>query len=146
MLIKKWHNLSSLEKKLFGLLPIFLLTAMIVYGVEDIWVDSMIYIYLGMAAIVVYFLVRKSTYLLGSLYLSLMSHSAFKDVPKRVLLFRYKMISYTSLAAIGVALFSGIYYRADLLIIFSWSLFGVTISSRRLVQDILTIEDGQTGS
>lgn len=144
MLVRKWQELTNLEKKWFGLLPIFLITSMIVYGIEDLWGDGIIYIYLGIAAIIVYFLVRKSTYMLGSFNLSLMGHSAFEGVPKKVILFRYKMMSYSSLVAVGFGFFGGIYYGADLMIIFSWSLFGITVSSRRLVQEVSEIEDRQT--
>ena len=140
-MIKKFiGEISKLEKKFYLLLPVVMLAAMMVFAKSNGWEtlrqDVFIYVNLMFATICLFFLVKKSTYLLGHFYLSLMGNAAFQGVPKDVILWRYRIMSYGSALLATIAFIWGIYYSADLVMIFSWSLLGITVSSKRLIEEI----------
>jgi len=145
-MIKKFiGEVSQLEKKLYFLFPIVIVTAMFVFGTYRGWdelrKDTVIYLNLILIVGFVFLLMKKTTYTLGYFYLSLMENAAFQGVPKKVILMRYQLMMWGSSAAAIFAYISGIYFRADLVIMFSWSLLGMTVASERLIKIISTVKE-----
>ena len=140
MFKKLISKITDFEKRLFFLLPAAILSVIVVDVIEsniNAIIPSLIfYVYLGILGIISYFLMKKLSYMLGRFYLTLTVKPTIEGFPKKMLLLRYRIMSYSAAFAAAYIYLGGINHDLQIMFIFSWGLLGVMVASRRLVQEI----------
>lgn len=132
--------LDQLEKKIVISFLFCVITAIFVFvrrfGWQDFLSEAPVYLFMITASIIAYFLIKKSTLMLGNLSLSLYSNDAFRQLPAHVLMLRYKISIYFSLLFAALAYGMGVYAGNDLFVLFSWTILGFTLSSQQLLHRV----------
>jgi len=130
-------NVSKLEKVAFASFPICVITAIFVfvgrYGWGYMRLEMDMYAFMVIASAVAYYLIKKTTVMIGNFSLNLWNGDSFKNMPVHVLLLRYKISIYFSLVFALFAFGGGIYMGNDLFVLFSWTVLGFTVASQQLL-------------
>ena len=127
----------KLERTAFICFPICVVAAIFVFANRFGWaslrLELGVYAFMIVSSIIAYYLIKKMTFLFGSLSLSLWKGDSFKNMPIHILTLRYKIAIYFSIILAGSAFIGGIFYGNDLFVLFAWTILGFTISNQKLL-------------
>jgi len=128
----------KLEKVAYVACPICVVTAIFVfvhrYGWGNLRLEMDMYAFMVIGSVIAYYLIKKTTLMMGNFSLRLWNGDSFKHMPIHVLLLRYKISIYFSLIFAFFAFGGGIYTGNDLFVLFSWTVLGFSAASQQLLR------------
>lgn len=132
-------NKSPLEQKIFFMFPIPFISAIVSYGFQFGWeqarLEWFIFLAMGVAAWILYFLVKHLALMFSRWELNMMNNDHINESIKTLSL-KHKISFFASvLGAFGLYLW-GLIQGIDMVILFSWCVFGWTAASEIMGREV----------